>query len=622
MNFSYSGRTIYVNLSEGAIVKKQHLDLVRNYLGGRGINIRILYDLLKPHTDPYGAENLIIFGVGSLVGTLTPGACRGRVASISPLTGILGDSSVGGHWCPELRFAGYDHIVITGRSEKPVYLWIKDELCEIRSADHVWGKDVLDTDKTLRQEVGDEDAEILCIGPAGENLVRYACIACSVYDFAGRTGMGAVMGSKKLKAIAVRGTKGLGIFDAEAFRKILTDTFREMKSHPRFQRLSNQGVIGAMDGIVTEMQPVRNFQAATFEEAEQLKPNIFFDKYMVKRKTCFSCPIGCLYHYLVTDDGLECYGQGFPDNPLIEFGYKLGLDSYAKVLNLYTIANRYGLDVDSVASTIAFAIECFQRGILTGEQYGCANLEWGDFEVMSKLIRDIVYRQGVLGNLLADGTRRAANRIGKGSDEYAIHVKGLELLTELRNLHGSSLAHAVSSRGGCHTRTQCFVGEAEFLGGSGKEWAEKMFGQGIGDITSINGKARFVKYFEDLLAVADSLGVCAFIVEGMPIVNLGTVSRFLHAVTGETFDTTELLICGERINNLERLFNIREGIGRDNDTLPKRLLKEPMVGGLFNGWYVKEAELSKMLDEYYSLRGWDINTGVPSEGKLKELCLK
>jgi aldehyde:ferredoxin oxidoreductase len=258
---------------------------------------------------------------------------------------------------------------------------------------------------------------------------------------------------------------------------------------------------------------------------------------------------------------------------------------------------------------------------LSREECDYLDLEWGNFETVSELIRKITYREG-LGDLLADGTRRASEKIGKGSEKYAIHVKGLELVTELRNLHGSSLAHAVSSRGGCHTRTQCFVGEAEFLAGPGKEWAEQMFGEGVGDVTSVNSKAYFVKYYEDLLAVADSLGVCAFLMDGMPILDLETLSKFLHAAAGLTFDTDELLMCGERINNLERLFNVRQGVSRSDDTLPKRLLNEPMTSGLFDGWYVNEAELSKMLDEYYSLRGWDVNTGVPSEEKLKELGLK
>ncbi|MCD6244565.1 MAG: aldehyde ferredoxin oxidoreductase family protein [Candidatus Korarchaeota archaeon] len=615
----YLPKVLFVDLTK-KLVKKVTLgkEVVVKLLGGRGINIATLLGLTRENLselDPFSPDNPIVIGTGPLVGTIFPASCRARIASLSPLTGIIGDSSFGGHWAPELRYAGFDHIVITGRSESPVYIWINDDDVEIRSAENVWGKDIWETDRILKEET-DKDAKVLAIGPAGENLVRYACVVSNVHNYAGRTGMGAVFGSKKLKAIVVRGTKGVKVAHPKEFYELCRELYGKIKEHPRYEILSTQGatrlsIIMYEDG----RQPVKNFQANFIEGGENILTPEFL-KLAVKHKSCFSCPIGCTYVFLSQREGEAVFGQHFPENPITE-ALKVGMTDLASLIKVYVLVGKYGIDIDSSMTTIAFAMECFEKGILKRDQVGY-DLTWGNSDAVISLIEEIAYRKG-FGDMLAEGVMRLSSRLGKETEEFAMHIKGEELLPELRSLTGSTLAHAVSSRGGDHVRTQCFVAEY----GVPPDYSERV----LGDRDATNplsknsrAKAIMVRYFEDLIAVSDSLGICSFLVSGVPMVELEEISKALYLALDIEISKEELLKAGERVINLERIFNEQRGVTRKEDTLPKRLF-EPLPEGPYKGQRLTEKELEDMLTEYYKLRGWDTDTGRVSKEKIKELGL-
>jgi aldehyde:ferredoxin oxidoreductase len=602
--FEYRAEILNVDLSSRKTsTEPVPAGLIGSYLGGRGVNAKILYDRLEPHIDAYDPENLLILGVGPLVGTLAPASCRTRITALSPLTGMVGDSSIGGHWGPELRYAGLDHIVVSGRADKPVYLWIHDDECEIVGADVVWGRNTRETSRVLKEEVGEPEAQVLCIGPAGENLVRYACIVGDGYNVAGRTGIGAVMGSKNLKAIVVRGTSGVKVADISAFERAALEAHELVKAHPQYKTLSG---IGLMRGMLAGYHGE--------EELRSLNPRDFLDNYVYKRKTCFGCTAHCMYHYAVIDGPLAgCYSGNFPANPLIEFGSKLKVSDWPSVLRLNELSTDYGLDVDGAGSTMLFAVELRKAGVIGDEECDGLSLDFGDFDIYAELLRRISLREGV-GDLMAEGSLRMAEHLGRGAEAYTRQIKGLELMPGELPHYFNALAHMVSGRGGCHTRSQCFV----VIRYVSPERAKERFGtEKSVDPRATEGKAEMLSYCEDLLAVGDSLGVCNFFTgESCSALGFKELSKLLQAATGLRLSPGELRGCGERIINLERLFNIRQGLTRKDDIIPPRLVtidkrEQKQV----------EKDLNKMLDEYYERRGWDIDSGIPKQEKLIELQL-
>ncbi|MCD6479366.1 aldehyde ferredoxin oxidoreductase family protein [Candidatus Bathyarchaeota archaeon] len=604
MPFEYHVKILKIDLSREKVgIEEAPRWMVKLYLGGRGINAKLLHDLLPLGTDPYDAENPLIFGVGPLVGTLAPAGCRTRVTTLSPLTGFIGDSSIGGSWGAELRYAGFDHIVIVGRAERPIYLSIMDGECRIESAEELWGLKARETAEALREEIGDWEAKTLCIGPAGENLVRYACIVGDGYNVAGRTGVGAVMGSKRLKGIVVRGTLGVEVADPERFEELALKAHNLIRENPRFQSLSGIGLMrGMMQGYHGE------------EARRRLNPEEFLERYVYKRKTCFACPAHCLYHYMVPyGPHVGCYGGNFPANPLIEFGLKLGVDDWPSILKLNELSTDYGLDVDGAGSTIYFALELLENGVIDVEYLDGLCLREGDFDVIAELLRRIAYREGI-GDLMAEGSRRMAARIGGVAEHYTREIKGLELMPGRLPHYFNALAHAVSGRGGCHTRSQCFV-VTRYLT---PEEAERRFGTSKAvEPRETEGKAKMLIYYEDLIAVGDSLGICSFFLgENCPALSFKELSELLEAATRIALTPRELRRCGERIINLERLINIREGLSREDDTIPPRLVTPNP-----EEWGEVERDLNRMLDEYYRLRGWK-ETGEPRGEKLRELQLE
>ena len=617
--YGYGGTILRIDLTGGTLHRhpiEEHL--ARTYLGGRGLNVERLWDELPAHTDGLSPENLLIFGLGPLVGTTFPGGARFNVSAMSPQTGILGDSNAGGFFGPELKFAGYDQIVIRGRAEHPVYLWIRDDGVELRDARGLWGLDVWETTEAIQQELGDTGVQVAAIGQGAENGVRFAGVFANLVRAAARTGMGAVMASKNLKAVAVRGTGSFPVAHVTRFQEIIEKLDDIIYSHPEYEirsRLGTTKLINALDGIGG--LPTRHFQRGCFEEAAEVSGEAIEARYKVKSKACFACTIPCS-RFLVVDDprfpDLRLEGPEF--EPLAGFTARVGNGDLALGLKCVDLANRYGLDAITLSEVIAWAMECAQRGLISRQEADGLDLTWGNGDTVLALIHKIARREG-FGDMLADGVEKAAERLGRGSEEFALHGKGLELFqADVRSIKAYGLGNAVSSRGADHLRSEPWF---EFS----NDPEEGIRRYGIPETAfrlEYKGKGLVVKHFEEMAAISDATGVCKNTYNNMEVLDWDGTAELLQATTGWDLTGEEVRRIGERIVNLERLFIAREGISRRHDTLPKRFLQEPLPEG--SGPSTGSVlELEPMLDEYYRARGWDVATGLPTPDKLEELGL-
>jgi len=617
--YGYGGTTLRVNLTDGTVHRRpteQHL--ARAFLGGRGLNVKRLWDELPAHTDGLAPENILIFGVGPLVGTLFPGGARFNVTAMSPQTGILGDSNAGGFFGPELKFAGYDQVIIQGRMDHPVYLWIRDDVVELRDARELWGRDVWDTTLAIRQELGDPDVQVATIGQGAENGVRFAGIFVSLNRPAARTGMGTVMASKNLKAVAVRGTGLVQVADMARFLEIIERLDAVIYDHPEYEircRLGTTKLIKALDRIGG--LPTRHFQHGRFEGADAVSGEAIEALYKIKSKACFACTIPCSRFLEVDDPRFPDLRMEGPEyEPLAGFSARVGNDDLALALKCVDLANRYGLDAIALSEVISWAMECHQRGLLSREEADGLELVWGNGDAILTLIHKVANREG-FGDLLADGVRRAAERLGRGSEEFAMHGKGLEVFqADVRSIKAYGLGNAVASRGADHLRSEPWFEFSE-------DPEEGVRRYGIPETAfrlEYRGKGLVVKHFEEMAAISDATGVCKNTYNNMEVLDWEGTAELLQAATGWVFTGEEVRRIGERIVNLERLFIAREGITREDDTLPGRFLAEPLPegSGMSTGSVL---ELEHMLDEYYRARGWDVETGLPTREKLAELGL-
>jgi len=591
------GKLLQIDLSNKKISEiNVEDDVVRNFLGAKGLGAYLLYTMLDSHTDPLSPDNLLMFLNGPLTGTSFPTSGRTTVVTKSPLTGLFLDSHAGGFFGPELKKTGYDGIVLKGASEKPVYLWINDGKVEIRDATHLWGLPVSETVKKIREDT-DEKAHVVSIGPAGENLVKFASITIDKDSdpwragIAARGGPGAVMGSKKLKAIAVKGSGKVKVYDEEKFKELSSKLNKKVTDntfvHTR-RVLGTSYWIDPMNrmGIL----PTRNFQSGYIENGYGLIGSNM--KYYSKRDvSCYNCPIMCGKVLNVNGNDVKVE---YEDIALL--GSNNGMTDVLDVAKALVLCNELGLDALSTGGTVAFAMECAEKGILKDAP------EFGDAEGQRKLINDIAYKNGI-GDLLSEGTKRASEKLGQNSTDFAINVKGLELPGySPRSSWGMALAYATSDRGGCHQRA----------------WTVRAEVDGVLKRFSTEGIAQFVKDVQDERAAAFSLVVCDFV----PLSIDDFMSGLKYGI-GVDLDEKEYIKVGERIWNLVRLFNIREaGISRKDDTLPGRMFKEPLPmppNGKEKVSLPREA-FDKMLSEYYFIRGWNEN-GIPVEEKLVELNL-
>ena len=590
-----------INLETGDI-KKVKLDpeLVKEYLGGRGLASKILYDELEPDTDPLGADNKLIFATGLLTGTPSPTGGRYMVITKGPLTGTIASSNSGGFFGAELKFTGHDMIIFEGKAEKPVYLSIIDDEVELKDASEIWGKTVPKTTAYLEEAVGYGNAKISCIGPAGENQVMYAAIMNDEHRAAGRTGVGAVMGSKNLKAVVVKANENKVEYNKDKLMEVV-------KKHTKI--LKEDGVTGeglpalgtkVLDNIINQngLYPTKNFQFGTFEDTEEVAGEALVEKgYLQKNKGCYACPIQC-------GRVVELPNGRTGEGPEYESGWAFGADCGVNDLNAITeanfICNELGLDTISTGTTIAAGMELYEKGYIDKEELNNGpELKFGSSEAIVYYTKSIAYREG-FGDLLAEGSYRMAEK--KGHPEISMSVKKQELPAyDPRGVQGHALNYATSNRGGCHVRG--YMISPEILG-----VPEKL------DTQELEGKPEWVKIFQDLTAIIDSAGLCLF---SSFALGADEYREIINAGADYDFSTEELMKVGERIYNLERQFNLEAGISPDEDTLPDRFINEPLPDGPQKGNVV---HLDKLLPEYYKVRGWT-EEGMPSDKKLQELNL-
>jgi aldehyde:ferredoxin oxidoreductase len=609
--YGWRGKILRIDLTTGDI-KEEELDpkVARDYIGGRGLGIYYLNREADPGCAPLSPENMLIMATGPLTGTLTPSGSRYMVMTKGPLTGAVTCSNSGGQFPKELKRAGFDAILFRGRAPKPVYLWIKNGQAELRRADHLWGKTVPETTSALRGET-DPKARVNCIGPAGEKLVLFASIMNDDSRAAGRSGVGAVMGSKNLKAVVVRGEAPVAPAKEDRFQevqsRIMTKFKQAAKAHP--SPLTQHGTIGVMTPLTQKygVLPTQNFQQGTFEGWEAISGQRLTAKYLTNTSACWACPVACGRVTKVEEPGFEGEGEG----PEYETGFALGamclVDNLAAITKANYLCNELGLDTVTMGSTIACAMELFEREFLTEAQAG-GPVRWGDARRLVDLVRLTGLRQG-FGEQLAEGSYRLAERYGH--PELAMAAKKLELPGyDPRGMQAAGLNYATAPIGGSHCRAH--MAYCEMVGMpkpiDPHEW---------------KGKARLVKFWQDVFAIIDASGVCIFFAmrnllrQELEIYPDG-ILEYLNAVTGADYSMEELMRSGERILNAERMFLVRAGFTRKDDSLPPRLTQEPLTEGPAKG---KVVHLEEMLDDYYHERGWDV-AGIPTGAKLRELGLK
>jgi aldehyde:ferredoxin oxidoreductase len=599
--YGWVGQILRINLSNGEITKEA-LDMVeaKKFMGARGLGTRLWIKEVDPLVDPLSEENKLIFITGPLTGTLATNAGRYNVVCKAPLTGAMAASNSGGYWGPELKYAGYDAIIFEGKADKPVYIWINDGEIEIRDAAHLWGKDVNETTDTLRVETVDE-AKVACIGPAGENLVKFACIMNDYTRAAGRSGVGAVMGSKNLKAIVVKGTGAVKVADPGEFMVALSKAREIVKNHP----VTGQGLALYGTEILINILdqsgglPVHNFRdSGTFPNVDATSGETLSKTYLLRNKGCMACSIGCGRIVNVPDGPFKGFGEGPEYEAGWSFGADCDIDNLASIIKANNFCNELGMDPITLGSTIACAFELYEKGAITDKETGGA-LRFGDAAAMVELARKAAYREG-FGDDIAEGSYRLASKYGY--PELSMTVKKQEMAAyDPRSLQGMGLSFATNNRGGCHVRG--YMTAPEILG-----LPQKL------DNLATEGKAGWTKIFQDLTAAVDAAGICLFLTFA---IGAPEISAQLTAATGVDYTVEEVMKVGERIWNMERMFNIANGFTKADDTLPPRLLNDPEKVGPCKG---SVSHLDVMLPEYYQLRGWD-EEGHPKAEKLEELGL-
>lgn len=602
MTGCYQGKLLRVNLTKGTITTEPiNMEYAREYIGGRGLGTKMYCEEVGPNVEPLDSANNMYFMTGPLTGTGAPSTGRFMVITRAPLTGTIACSNSGGEFGAEMKYAGYDGFIFEGKSEKPVYLWVDNEKVELRDASHIWGKEVPDTTDLLREETSPR-AKISCIGPAGENLCKFACILNEMNRAAGRSGVGAVMGAKNLKAIAVRGNKAVRVPDKDNFAEAIAEATKALKDNPvtgaGLKAYGTQILINILDQ--SNGLPIRNFRdSGTVEWADKTSGEYMIEhKNLVRNKGCFSCVIGC---GRVTRT-FKPYA-GFGEGPEYEAGWGFGADCGISDIDTICQANfrcnELGIDTITMPTTIACAMELYESGYMPKDDAGC-DLSFGNASILKELVEKTAYREGI-GNMLAEGSYRLAEHYGH--PELSMSVKKQEMPAyEPRTLQGIGLEYATSNRGGCHVRG--YMTSPEILGIPVKL-----------DPAVTEGKAAVCKTFQDLTSAVDATGFCLFTTFAL---DANIIAKVLSAGTGIEYSGDELMKCGERIWNLERVFNMACGFTGADDTLPPRILNEPQKNGAYKG---SVNRLHEMLPEYYQLRGWS-PVGVPTAEKMQELNLK
>ncbi len=595
---------------------------ILKYLGGRGIAAKLLYEHTSPGLDPLSSENPLIISTGTLSGTNAPSSGRSSITTKSPATNLYMKTSVGGHIGPELRFAGWDFLVLLGAASEPVYLAIRDAEVEIRDASHLWGKGTRESDNLLKSEFGDRALQTAVIGPAGEHQVLFSCIMCSRYNSASRGGVGAVMGSKQLKAIAVRGRGGLSVVESEKYYKLADQMRQDLAKDSGSEGLYNWGTSGSIPGLnEMGMLAARNFSQVGIEGAERLSGQYFLDEgYLIGRESCFGCSTAC-HRYVRTLD--HRYGKVKDSGPELEtvlsLGTECGIVDTDSSLVANQLCNDLGMDTISAGHVISWAMESFERDILSLEDTGGLELRFGNAEAMHEMLQRIAHRRGAMADLLANGTRKASEIIGGNSYEWAIEAKGLEQsAVDTRMAKSYALAFAVNPRGPDHLMTETF---AEFgLSKEARKVIKKITGdEKLANPTLLEKRAEIVRWHEDVYAASEALGFCVFTSTAAYAVNPENMAQLISYGLGVPFDEDQLMLSGQRMVNIERCFNAREGATRKDDKLPWRMMNEEVPTGPNKGMITDQEMLDGLLDKYYALHGWDASTAIPYLETLKSL---
>jgi len=597
---AYMGTILRINLTKSIIIRESFPeDLAELYIGGRGLATKMMVDEVDPGIDALSPDNKLFFATGPLTNTTAPTGGRYMVITKSPLTNLAASSNSGGFFGARMKKAGYDILVFEGKSEKPVYLYIDEETVELRDASHLWGKRVWETTDMLLEETGQKRASVACIGPAGETLSLMASIMNDKNRAAGRSGVGAVMGSKNLKAVVAWGTKKSPIADEERMREIVKEKIAMLKAHG----VTGQGLptfgTKVLDNIINEsgLYPTRNFQEAQFSGVASMSGEALVDKYLVKNSSCYSCPIGC-GRVVELPNGMK--GEGPEYETGWAFGPACGIEDLNAITEANLICNDLGFDTISAGVTISAAMELYEKGFIPDEDLGKGpKLNFGTTEALAWYLKVMASREGI-GDLMTQGSYRLAEAYGH--PELSMSVKKQELPAyDPRGVQGHGLGYATSNRGGCHVRS--YLISPEILG-----VPEKL------DPQAIDGKPQWVMTFQDLTAVIDSAGLCLFtsFALGAP-----DYAELLNAALGQNWSAADILQIGERVWNLERKFNLDAGMDPADDTLPQRLLETPIEKGPNIG---QVHRLAEMLPEYYAIRGWN-SDGIPGDVKLRELSM-
>jgi len=603
MSGGYTGKILVIDLKNHSIKKeKTNLEDASDFIGAKGLGAKILFDRLKKGTDPLSPENILMFTTGPLTGTKIQTSGRGTVVTKSPQTGLFLDSHFGGFFAAEIKKAGWDIIIINGRSDKPVYLVIKDDLVEFKDATGIWGKECLKTHDWLQEKEGKSKTAV--IGPSGENLVKFSAITIDGHRHAGRGGPGAVMGSKNLKAIALIGSKKVPLHDENTFNNKAKEIRKRIQENDFVPIRKKFGTPYWVKPVNDEgFIPTRNYQEGYFEKGDNLSAETMQEKIVDKSGACFNCVIACWNKSSIKTGmhkGVSLVGPEYETFALM--GTNLGVEDVEGVAYLNERCNEMGMDSISLGGVLGFAIEAYEKSAITKKDLENNDVGWGKVEELAKLIEDIAHRRGKAANILAEGVRIAADKIGKKSNDYAVHVKGLEIPGyDPRGTFGMGIAYATSDRGGCHQRA--WTAKAE------------LYDPEL-DRFSFDKKAKIVKDVQDERAAFFSLVLCDF----APISEEDCVEMW-NLSTGFNHTVDSYLLAGERIWNLVRLFNLREGLQSSEDKLPRRFFKESFSKGPAKGIVLTEEGFKKSIQEYYTFRGWD-KKGMPLKDKIKELGLE
>ncbi|MFW9986830.1 MAG: aldehyde ferredoxin oxidoreductase family protein [Candidatus Odinarchaeota archaeon] len=615
----YAGQHLYVDMTKEQC-KAVPIDrqFAITYLGGQGFASRILYDKVGPQTDPLSPENVLIWATGPFTGTLWPQASRYVVAAKSPLTGIFGEAHAAGHWGPELKFAGFDTIIITGRAKRPLYLFVDNGTAKLLDAKDLWGHNTNETEEMIKESHYDPSLRVSCIGQAGENLVRFAAIINDYDRAAARSGIGAVAGSKHLKAVAVRGSQDISVAKPDRYLEVIEELHKKMLDSPFTASRAQYGTTNLVE-LMQEIGrlPSYNMRSGVFAEYQKISGEAIKNHYLVKPRADYACLQRC-GRYTLVRTGPYAYCGGSPEyESQSALGSRCGNDNLESILYGHHLSNLYGLDTISTGSTISWAMEAWEEGLITAEDTGGIDLEWGNHESIIKLIHMIAHRKG-FGDILAEGSYRAAQRIGRGTEKFVMHCKKQEIAgQEPRAQKSMGLATATAARGADHLYAFPVLDEVGFDEEIGIRYGQEYLPE-MGDRLNPKFKGIMVKENEDFCAVVESLGVCKYGTLIPPVLFYEDIVTTFEVTVGLHLTEVQFRQIGERIVNLNRGFNVREGIRRKDDSLPRRLTHIPAPEGPSKGQVV---ELDQMLDEYYEQRGWQLETGLPKIQTLHRLGL-